>query len=285
MARTLRLLIFCVFLLFLLVQPGSGKEAVPAFQEPAVQERADLEAGDTFSDVLGSGDPGPEMVVIPAGTFRMGCVSGVECNENELPVREVTIPRRFAVSKYVVTLDEFVRFSPAGARLGHKQHRPGRSPAGSVSWSDAFAYTEWLSRETGETYRLLSEAEWEYVSRAGSTTPYPWGEELGANHANCWACGDEFQFSAPVGQFPPNAWGLYDMQGNGWEWVEDCWNDSYQGAPSDGSARLEGNCTKHVIRGGSWRDGPQEMRSAFRFYVVRSGFRGENFRVARVLNP
>ena len=196
MARTHRLLILCVFLLFLLTQPGSGKEAVPAIQEPA-----DLEPGGTFSDTLNSGEPGPEMVVIPAGTFRMGCVSGVECNENELPVREVTIPRRFAVSKYVVTLDEFVRFSPAGARLGHKQHRPGRSPAGWVSWSDAFAYTEWLSRETGETYRLLSEAEWEYVSRAGSTTPYPWGEEFGANHANCWVCGDEFQFygaSGPV---------------------------------------------------------------------------------------
>ena len=280
MARTHRLLIFCVFLFFLLVQPGSGKEAVHAIQEPAA-----LQPGGTFSDTVSSGGPGPEMVVIPAGTFHMGCVSGVECIENELPVREVTIPHSFAVSKYVVTLDEFVRFSPSGARPGHKQHRPGRSPAGWVSWSDAFAYTEWLSRETGETYRLLSEAEWEYVSRAGSTTPYPWGEELGSNRANCWTCEDEFQFSAPVGHFAPNAWGLHDMQGNGWEWVEDCWNDIYEGAPSDGSAWLEGHCAKHVIRGGSWRDGAKEMRSAFRFYVALSGFRGENFRVARVLSP
>ena len=280
MARTSRLLTLCAFLLFLLVQPGSGKEAAPAIQEPAA-----LQPGDTFSDTLSSGEPGPEMVVVPAGTFRMGCASGVDCNDNELPVREVTIPRRFAVSKYVVTLDEFVRFSPSGARRGYKQHRPGRSPASWVSWSDARTYTEWLSEETGQEYRLLSEAEWECVARAGSTTPYPWGEEFGANHANCWACGDEFQFSAPVGQFRSNAWGLHDMQGNGWEWVQDCWNDTYEGAPSDGSAWLEGDCSKHVIRGGSWRDGPKEMRSAFRFYVALSGFRGENFRVARVLNP
>ncbi len=280
MARTHRLLILCVFLLFLLVQPGSGKEAVPAVQEPA-----DLQPGDTFSDVLGSDGSGPEMVVIPAGTFRMGCVSDVECNDSELPVREVTIPHSFAVSKNVVTLDEFVRFSPSGARRGFKQQGSGRTPASWVSWSDARAYGEWLSRETGQAYRLLSEAEWEYIARAGSTTPYPWGEELGVNHANCIHCGDDFQFSAPVGQFPPNAWGLHDMQGNGWEWVEDCWNDSYEGAPSDGGAWLDGDCSRHVIRGGSWRDGAQEMRSAFRFYVARSGFRGENFRVARVLTP
>ena len=261
--------------------------AAMAFEaQPGSQESAALQPGATFSDTLSSGDPGPEMVVVPAGTFRMGCASGVECNENELPVREVTIPRRFAVSKYVVTLDEFVRFSPSWSATGYKQHEPGRSPAGSVSWSDAVAYARWLSEETGEKYRLLSEAEWEYVSRAGSTTPYPWGEEFGTSRANCWACGDEFRFSAPVGQFPSNAWGLHDMQGNGWEWVQDCWNDSYEGAPSDGSAWLEGDCSRHVIRGGSWRDGPQEMRSAFRFGLAdRSGFPGENFRVAREFAP
>ena len=145
MVRTPRLLTLCVFLLFLLVQSGSGKEAVPAIQEPAA-----LQPGGTFSDTLSSGGPGPEMVVIPAGTFHMGCVSGVECRDNELPVREVTIPHSFA----------------------------------------------------------------------------------------------------------------------------------------DGSAWLEGDCSRHVIRGGSWRDGPPEMRSAFRFGLAnRSGFRGENFRVARVLTP
>ncbi len=265
----------------LLATAAMAVEAQPGSQEPA-----DLQPGDTFSDTLTSGDPGPEMVVVPAGTFRMGCASGVECNEKELPVREVTIPRRFAVSKYVVTLDEFVRFSPSWSATGYKQHEPVRSPAGSVSWSDAVAYARWLSEETGEKYRLLSEAEWEYVSRAGSTTPYPWGEEFGTSRANCWACGDGFRFSAPVGQFPSNAWGLHDMQGNGWEWVQDCWNDSYEGAPSDGSAWLEGDCSRHVIRGGSWRDGPREMRSAFRFGLAhRSGFGGENFRVARELAP
>ena len=276
-----RTVVHAAFLAVLLAAAAAAFEAQPATQEGAL-----LEPGDTFSDTLSSGDAGPEMIVVPAGTFRMGCVSGVECSENELPVREVTIPRRFAVSKYVVTLDEFARFLPSGAQAGYKQHEPGRSPAGWVSWSDARAYAEWLSEETGEQYRLLSEAEWEYLSRAGSTTPYPWGEEFGTNRANCWACADEFRFSAPVGQFPPNAWGLHDMQGNGWEWVEDCWNDSYEGAPTDGSAWLEGDCSRHVIRGGSWRDGPKEMRSAFRFPLAeRSGFRGESFRVARELPP
>lgn len=260
--------------------------AAMAFEtQTTSQESADLEPGDAFSDTLSSGDLGPEMVVVPAGTFRMGCLSVEGCSEYELPVREVTIEEPFAVSKYVVTLDEFVRFLRSGAGPGYKQHRPGRSPAGWVSWSHARAYAEWLSEETGERYRLLSEAEWEYVSRAGSTTPYPWGEEFGANHANCWACEDEFQFSAPVGQFPPNAWGLYDVQGNGWEWVQDCWNDNHEGAPSDGSARLEGDCSYRVIRGGSWRDGPTELRSAFRRPVENRHFKGESFRVARVLVP
>ena len=260
--------------------------AAMAFEaQPASQEPADPQPGDTFSDPLSSGNPGPEMVVVPAGTFRMGCLAAEGCSEYELPVREVTIGQPFAVSKYVVTLEEFNRFASGRAQTGYKFEDPGESPASWVSWADARAYTEWLSEETGEKYRLLSEAEWEYVARAGSTTPYPWGDELGSNRANCWACGDEFQFAAPVGRFPPNAWGLHDAVGNGWEWVEDCWNDTHEGAPSDASARLEGDCSDHVIRGGSWRDGPRELRSAFRRPVENPHFKGGNFRVARELAP
>lgn len=275
-----RTFVHAAFLAALLAAPAAAFEAQPASQEPA-----DPQPGDTFSDTLSSGEPGPEMVIVPAGTFRMGCLSNEGCSEYELPVREVTIEQPFAVSKYVVTLAEFNRFAPGRAAEGYEFEGEGASPASWVSWTDARAYAEWLSRETGEKYRLLSEAEWEYVARAGSTTPYPWGDELGSNRANCWACGDEFQFTAPVGRFPPNAWGLHDAVGNGWEWVEDCWNDTHEGAPSDASARLEGDCSYHVIRGGSWRDGPRELRSAFRRPVEMRHFKGENFRVARVLAP
>ena len=275
-----RTFVHAAFLAALLAAPAAAFEAQPASQEPE-----DPQPGDTFSDPLSSGEPGPEMVIVPAGTFRMGCLSNEGCSEYELPVREVTIEQPFAVSKFVVTLAEFSRFAPGRAAEGYEFEGEGASPASWVSWTDARAYAEWLSRETGEKYRLLSEAEWEYVTRAGSTTPYPWGDELGSNRANCWACGDEFQFTAPVGRFPPNAWGLHDAVGNGWEWVEDCWNDTHEGAPSDASARLEGDCSYHVIRGGSWRDGPRELRSAFRRPVEMRHFKGENFRVARVLAP
>lgn len=275
-----RTAVHAAFLVVLLAAAAAAFEA-----QPARQEGAALEPGDTFSDILSSGASGPEMIVVPAGTFRMGCLSAEGCSEYELPVREVTIEQPFAVSKYVVTLEEFDRFAPGRAWAGYKFEGSGVSPASWLSWADARAYTEWLSEETGEQYRLLSEAEWEYVVRAGSTTPYPWGEAFGANHANCWACGDEFQFAAPVGQFAPNAWGLHDAVGNGWEWVEDCWNDNHEGSSADGSARLEGDCSYRVIRGGSWRDGPRELRSAFRRPVEKRWFRGENFRVARELTP
>ena len=273
----------CVHLAFLVLLLAAGSVGLEA--QPGGQESAALEPGDAFSDTLRSGTAGPEMVVVPAGTFRMGCLSDQGCTEYELPVREVTIHQAFAVSKYVVTLEQFNRFAPGRAAAGYKFEGPGISPASWVSWADARAYTEWLSEETGEKYRLLSEAEWEYVARAGSTTPYPWGDELGVNHANCIKCGDEFEFTAPVGRFPPNAWGLHDMQGNGWEWVEDCWNDTHEDAPSDATARREGDCSYHVIRGGSWRDGPTELRSAFRRPVEMRMFKGENFRVARELSP
>ncbi len=165
-----RTFVHAAFLAVLLAVPTAAFEAQPASQEPA-----DPQPGDTFSDALTSGDPGPEMVVVPAGTFRMGCLSAEGCSE--------------------------------------------------------------------------------------------------------------YEFSAPVGRFPPNEWGLHDAVGNGWEWVEDCWNDTHEGAPSDASARLEGDCSYHVIRGGSWRDGPRELRSAFRRPVEMRHFKGENFRVARVLAP
>ena len=146
-------------------------------------------------------------------------------------------------------------------------------------------------REDGGTYRLLSESEWEYAARAGTTTRYHWGDDIGRNRANCQVadnysdyCGDSWEYTAPVGSFTANGFGLHDMHGNVWEWVEDCWNDSYAGAPSDGSAWESGGCGARVLRGGSWVSFPRILRAANRGGVGtgnRDGILG--FRVARTL--
>jgi formylglycine-generating enzyme required for sulfatase activity len=152
-----------------------------------------------------------------------------------------------------------------------------------VSWENAKAYVAWLSQETGQPYRLLSEAEWEYACRAGTTTRYWWGDDPPTpEQANF---GRNVRGTTEVGTYPANPWGLHDMHGNVWDWVEDCWNESYQGAPSDGSAWMSGDCSRRVLRGGSWTYGGRAvLRSAFRgrsFADFRSFNRG--FRVARTL--
>ena len=234
-----------------------------------------LSLGASFSDELSSGGGGPEMVVIPAGRFRMGCVSGLDCNDLEMPVRNVTIPRAFAVSKYEVTFEEWDACVAGGGCGGYRPDEGwgrGRHPVINVTWYDAREYVAWLSEQSGAEYRLLSEAEWEYVARAGSQTAYSWGNEIGVNRANCgeWelldlgTCSDRWWNTAPVGSFGPNAIGVHDMHGNVREWVEDCWNGSYAGAPSDGRAWRSGDCSRRVIRGGSWDDNPWYLRSAFR---------------------
>ena len=233
----------------------------------------------------------PEMVVIPAGRFRMGCVSGRGCEDDEQPVHEVTVAS-FALSKYEVTFDEFDRFTAAtgGARARDAQRwgRGGR-PVVYVSWEDAQAYVSWLSAETGEMYRLPSESEWEYAARAETETVYSWGNEVGDNRANCDGCGSRWdgEQTAPVGSFGANAWGLHDMHGNVWEWVEDCWHDSYAGAPSDGTAWTSGgDCGRRVLRGGSSYDYPGNRRSADRDWdSTGNRYTYDGFRVARTLTP
>ena len=123
------------------------------------------------------------------------------------------------------------------------------------------------SKMTGKSYRLLSEAEWEYAARAGSTTAYFWGDEIGEGNANCYGCGRQWdnRETSPVGSFKPNAFGLYDMAGNVWQWVQDCYHDNYNGARTDGSAWTVGDCSRRVVRGGSWNNNPQSLRSANRF--------------------
>ena len=220
--------------------------------------------------------------MIPAGSFRMGCLRS-NCYEGaELPAHVVRITS-FEMSKYEVTFEEYDAFTDATGR--ERAHDAGwgrgRRPVIFVSWHDAVAYTQWLSSQTGENYRLPSEAEWEYEARAGSTTEYSWGND--PNLANCVGCGSQWdnKQTAPVGSFPANAWGLHDMHGNASEWVQDCWNHDYRGAPTDGSAWESGECDRRVRRGGSSHGG--YIRSSERYWntLILWEQSSNGFRVAR----
>src|SRR5262249_14723054 len=149
-------------------------------------------------------------------------------------------------------------------------------------------YAAWLSRMTGKSYRLLTEAEYEFATRAGTQTAFPWGDDIGENKANCDGCGSQWgnKQTAPVGSFAPNQFGLYDMVGNVWEWVEDCYNPNYDNAPTNGSAWTAGDCNRRMVRAGSWVNTPQFLRSAYR-NGFSTGIRlnGLGFRVARTLMP
>ena len=233
----------------------------------------------------------PEMVAIPAGTFTMGSpATEARRGDIEGPQHRVTIAKPFALGKYEVTFAEWDACTAAGGcahRPGDQGWGRGRRPVIDVSWDDAKAYVAWLSRKTGKTYRLPSEAEWEYAARAGTPTRYSWGDEIGSNRANCRGCGSQWDWkqTAPVGSFAPNHMGLHDMHGNVWELVEDCWNGSYNGAPSDGRAWLTGLCRARALRGGSWTDDPGFLRSAYRVgHPTMLPDDGIGFRLARTLD-
>ena len=240
----------------------AAPQAVPT--APAAPAPVIPAVGSSFRDQLSGGGEGPEMVVIPAGRFRMGDLSGTGF-DREKPVHEVVMARPFALSKYEVTFADYDKFTHPN-KVDDRGWGRGRRPVINVSWDDANEYSAWLSAETGKRYRLPTEAEWEYAARAGSTTKYSWGNDIGQNRANCNDCGSQWdnRQTAPVGSFAPNAWGLYDMHGNVWEWVQDCWNKSYAGAPRDGNAWTSGDCSQRVIRGGSWSNAPWLLRSAAR---------------------
>jgi formylglycine-generating enzyme required for sulfatase activity len=219
----------------------------------------------------------PEMVVVPAGEFMMGSPLTEKGRfPDEGPQHRVTIARPFAVSKYDVTFIDWDACVSAGGcpregRTGDVDWGRDTRPVIYVSWDDAQQYVAWLSQMTGKPYRLLSDAEFEYAARAGTQTAYPWGDSIGENNANCVGCGSQWTGSAdrtwqtaPVGSFAANRFGLYDMVGNVWKWVEDCYHPSYNGAPTDGSTWTGGDCTAHVIRGGHWGGGPEFVRPAFR---------------------
>jgi formylglycine-generating enzyme required for sulfatase activity len=230
---------------------------------------------------------------------------------HEGPQHEVTIAKPFAVSKFEVTWEEWdacAKYRGCPQDIPDSAWGHDKRPVINVTWEQVQQYVTWLSKMTGKSYRLLTEAEWEYAARAGTNTAYSWGDEIGEGNANCSGCGSKWEDvkTAEVGSFAANPFGLHDMHGNVWEWVEDCYQSNYDGAPTDGSARLRcTNPVNHVVRGGSWvawqvprtgrsaRGGswvwvqvPQPARSASRENYAKNNLRSfVGFRVARTLTP
>jgi formylglycine-generating enzyme required for sulfatase activity/serine/threonine protein phosphatase PrpC len=219
-----------------------------------------VKKGNAFKDKLKSGGKGPMMIRVAGGEFRMGGTIGAD----EVPKHTVRVSS-FMVSVYEVTYSEYDRFAKATKRKlpdnsgwDRKSH-----PVSNVSWDDALAYTRWLTKQTGKKYRLLSEAEWEYVARAGTTTSYWWGSSAGSGNAHCFDCKSEFSTAKPakIGTYKPNRFGLFDTAGNLFEWVHDCLHRNYKDAPTDGSVWQGGNCKVRVVRGGAYRSPSNSMRA------------------------
>jgi formylglycine-generating enzyme required for sulfatase activity len=258
-------------------------------QLSAAAQRA-LRPGDTFREC---GQNCPEMVVVAAGAFTMGSPPGETGRAaNESPQHKVTIAAPFAVSKYDVTFDDWEACVSVGGcpEVGDNEWGRGSRPVINVTWDDAQQYVRWLSKMTGRSYRLPTEAEWEYAARGGTSTAYPWGNDPGTGNANCVGCGGEWdnrQKTSPVGFFRPNGFGLYDMTGNVWQWVQDCYHLNYTGAPTDGSAwESGGDCDLRVDRGGSWNSKTDAVRVAYRSTYTQSNRNySRGFRIATTLTP
>lgn len=253
---------------------------------------------DTHANEFQDCDVCPRMVKIPKGSFYMGSDEDeAGRTQYEGPRKKVKIKKPFAAGKFEITFDDWAACVADGAcRKAKKDEGWGRGkrPVIFTDWKDTQKYLKWLSEKSGYTYRLLSEAEWEYAARAGSEYPYSWGQRADhnkANFGNATCCSgaaagrDKWENqTAPVGSFPPNAFGLYDMHGNVYERVSDCWNPSHEDSPRDGSPRLDGDCSAHIIRGGSWISSPEFIRAAERdayHGYYRTAVLG--FRVARDL--
>ena len=247
-----------------------------------------------FRDHLGNGIT-LEMVAIPGGTFLMGSPQDEKDSfGDERPQHEVNVPP-FFIGKYPITQSQWKEIA-ATAKIdidletNPSNFKGDELPVERVNWYQATEFCKRLSRETKREYRLPSEAEWEYACRAGTTTPFYFGETITGELANYNAGytyageaeGEYRQQTTPVGQFSPNAFGLYDMHGNVWEWCADTWHDNYDGAPTDGSVWIEkGNSSRSTLRGGSWGSKPNNCRSAIRDDPARRGCRINNvgFRV------
>jgi formylglycine-generating enzyme required for sulfatase activity len=227
----------------------------------------------------------PEMVILQPGSFTMGDNHG---DRSERPAHRVTISRPYAIGKYEVTLAQWNACVQAEAckAVTSTTGSPDKSPTRDISWADTQRFVRWLSKQTGQNYRLPTEAEWEYAARAGTSSRYWWGEKMRAGMANCKGCGGDWSNDAPVNvdALPPNPFGLYGMNGGVWEWVEDCWHKDYDGAPTDGSAWTSSDCRENVIRGGSWRNDSTYAHSSSRFtYDSAVRYILNGFRVAKSL--
>ena len=296
-------------LLYSAAQPAIAREG--RLQKPAGEAST---SGPVAAPAAGALKPGsefkdcaacPPMVVIPRGRFVMGSPPGEKGRvDNEGPLHVVTIARPFAVGKYEITFDDWEAcVTDRGcARVDDSGFGRGRRPVINVSHENAVSYVTWLSEKTKKKYRLLSEAEWEYAARARSDKARFWGSspDGACQYANvfnpatrakykdsdreAFHCNDGYVETAPVGSFKPNSFGLYDMLGNVWEWVDDCWNATYFGAPLDGSAWSTGDCSNRILRGGGWYYGPRNVRAAKRLKNEPSK-RGNDvgFRVAKSL--
>jgi serine/threonine-protein kinase len=280
---------------------AAADASVPVFEPPAAAppqpQSLDLppplvrqaESAQAAGQVLRDCPDCPELVVVPAGEFMMGDTTRPE----SLPIHRVRVGAPLAVGRFPVLRGEYDKFARE-ISADHAWRKPGieqsdRDPVVRVSWADAQLYVHWLSLKSGRSYRLLRAAEWEWAARAGAETAYPWGDEPPRGNADCDGCGSGFdgRRTAPAASFAANRFGLYDMAGNVWQWVEDCWTPNYSNAPSD-AAQLPGPavCTDRELRGGAWDSRPQALRSGGRLQrpaTNRSNDAG--FRIARALAP
>jgi formylglycine-generating enzyme required for sulfatase activity len=256
--------------------PQARTQPQPA---PAPSKASQNQPGNIFRDCENC----TELVVVPSGSFSMGSAT-----DYENPVHRVTIAKPFAMGRREITFEEWDRCVDAGGckyRPSDRDWGRGDRPVINVSWDDAKAFVAWLSQRTGQTYRLPTEAEWEYAARGGTDTTFWWGREVGSRQANCADCNTgEPPKTMPVGTFKPNAFGLFDTAGNAAEWVEDCWNDNYRGAPTTSAAWLAGQCRLRVLRGGAFDSQSRYLRSSSRFrYDSDVRYSANGFRVVREL--
>lgn len=281
------------------INRGSYNTSLEFFKEALRIKASDKEALRQYDSAIKERDaallskyaPGMTLVEIPSGNFHMGDLTGT-VDSSEKPVHQVKL-NGFKLMKHEVTFAQYDLYADATGQSKPSDIIWGRAnrPVINVNWNQAEAYAKWLSQTTGLKFRLPSEAEWEYAARGGTTAAYSWGNPIGSNlvginNANCDGCGSEWDGTktAPVGSFKANPFGLKDMHGNVWEWVQDCWNDSYLGAPDNGNAWQSGDCSRRVLRGGSWNYSPKSMRSATRGWYSSDG-RGSSFGFRLALDP
>jgi formylglycine-generating enzyme required for sulfatase activity len=261
-----------------------GRRLLDIYLPTVLSERDELalKPGHIFQECASC----PEMIVVPAGEFVMGSAED-EAREDEKPPHKVVLSRQFAVGKFEVTFDQWdACVAHGGCTFQGKGESWGRGlqPMVRISWSDAEGYVRWLSRQTGKPYRLLTEAEWEYVARAGSTTNYSYGNDTSQLGEFGWYAANSGGRTQAVGLKRPNSFGLHDVQGNVWEWVQDCYKDDYVNAPSDGSSLTPSECLSRVLRGGAWSSDADNLRVSARYGHI-GNFRSDanGFRVLRSL--